>query len=141
MSLLHKPTYTNKYSKQDDAEGLRKLNWSQFMCKCGNCDVGSGKRLMEKLAVTILDEIAQEERIRFDIELGYVCKVSADKNTMISDSPHRAGLGVRIRVLNPMKRMLLIRGLIVRGVTRIGVNKKFVYYDIDDLKKMGVYFN
>ena len=140
MSLLHKPTYTSKYSEQDDLEGLRKLRWSQFMCKCGSCDVGSGKRLMEKLAVIILDEIAQEERMRFDIELGYVCKASADKNTMVSDSPHRAGLGVRIRVLNPMKRMLIVRGLIVRGVTRIGINRKFIYYDIDDLRKMGIYF-
>jgi len=139
MSLLHNPNYTSLYDKQDDSEGLKKLLWSQFMCKCGVCDVSSGKRLMEKIPVIILDQIAQEERMRFDIELAYVCKGYADKIGLISMDSHRAGLAVRIRILNPKKRMLVIRGLIVRGVTRIALSDKYIYFDVDDLKQMAFY--
>jgi hypothetical protein len=140
MSLLHKPKYTSNYDEHDDSEGLNKLLWSQFMCKCGRCDVSSGKRLMEKIPVIILDQIAQEERIRLDIELAYVCKIGADEMPLTSMNSHRAGLAVRIRVLNPKKRMLIIRGLIVRGVTRIALNDKYIYFDVDDLKQLAFYY-
>lgn len=139
MSLLHNPTYTFDYNEEDDLEGLSKLLWSQFMCKCGKCSVKTGKNFMERLPVYILDDIAKEERMRFDIELAYVCKTEADKTSIPSKDPHRVGLGVKIRILNAQKRMKLVRGLVVRGVTRIGINDKFIYFDTDDLRKMGMY--
>ena len=139
MSLLHKPEYVFDYDESDDSEGLSKLLWSQFMCKCGKCSVKTGKNFMERLPVYILDEIAKEERMRMDIELAYVCKQKADKMPLPTKDPHRAGLAVKIRVVNAQKRIRLIRGLIVRGVTRIGINDKFVYYDTDDLREMGMY--
>lgn len=139
MSLLHNPEYTSNYDERDDSEGLKKLLWSQFMCKCGRCDVSSGKRLMEKIPVIILDQIAQEERIRFDVELAYICKPHADELVLTSINSHRAGLAVKVRVLNPKKRMLIIRGLIVRGVTRIALNDKYIYFDVDDLKQLAFY--
>lgn len=140
MSLLHTPKYTFDYSKEDDSEGLSKLLWSQFMCKCGKCSVKTGKNFMERLPVYILDDIAREERMRFDVELAYVCKPSADKMSLPTKDAHRVGLGVRIRLLDSKKRFKLIRGLILRGVSRIGVNESFVYFDTDDLKSMGMYF-
>ena len=109
------------------------------MCKCGKCSVKTGKNFMERLPVYILDDIAKEERMRFDIELAYVCKTEADRTSLPTKDPHRVGLGVRIRSLNAQKRMKLIRGLVVRGVTRIGINDKFIYFDTDDLRKMGMY--
>lgn len=139
MSFLHKPEYDFKYTLEDDKEGLRSLLWSQFMCKCGNCDVGSGKRLMERLPVYILDEISVDARMRFDIELAYTCKPYADKIPLPSLDSHRVGLAVKIRILSPVKRMKLVRGLILRGVTRIALNDKFVYFDTDDLKEMSLY--
>lgn len=139
MSLLHTPKYTFDYREEDDKEGLNKLLWSQFMCKCGKCSVKTGKNFMERLPVYILDDIAREERMRFDIELAYVCKPSADKSSIPTKDPHRAGLGVKIRVVNPQKRLRVLRGLIVRGVTRIGVNEKFLYFDTDDLREMALY--
>lgn len=139
MSLLHNPTYVFDYNEEDDSEGLDRLLWSQFMCKCGKCSVKTGKTFMERLPVYILDDIAKEDRMRFDVELAYVCKQSADKMSIPSKDPHRAGLGVKIRMMCPTKRMKLIRGLIIRGVTRIGFNDKFIYFDTDDLMKMGFY--
>ena len=139
MSLLHTPTYQFDYNEEDDSEGLSKLLWSQFMCKCGKCSVKTGKNFMERLPVYILDDIAREERMRMDIELAYLCKWNADNLVMPTRDPHRAGLAVKIRVLNAQKRMRLVRGLVLRGVTRIGINDKFIYYDTDDLRKMGMY--
>jgi len=139
MSLLHKPIYTNSYDEYDDEDGLKKLLWSQFGCKCGRCDISSGKRLMDKIPVIVLDQIAQEERMLMDIELGYTCKPHADEISLPSMDSHRAGLAVRIRVVNPKKRMLITRGLIIRGVTRIGINEKYLYYDTDDLKQLALY--
>ena len=135
----HKPEYTFDYTRDDDSEGLRNLLWSQFGCKCSKCNIKSGKNFMERLPVYILDDIAREERIRFDIGLGYVCKPNADKLILTSKNPHRVGLGVRVNIKDPVKRLKLIRGLIMRGVTRIGIYNDYIYYDTDSLKEMGVF--
>jgi len=141
MSLLHNPTYTFDYDEEDDRLGLQELRWSQFMCKCGRCDVKSGKNYMERLPVLILDDVSREERgSRMDIELGYVCKWSADNIHMLpSKDPHRVGLAIKIRVINPMKRLKIVRGLILRSVTRIALSQNSLYFDTDDLKGMALY--
>jgi len=140
MSLLHKPTYTFDYTEKDDKEGLEFLLWSQFMCKCGKCHVSSGKDFMERLPVLILDDIAREERMRFDVLLGYVCEKSAYKDHFLpTKDSHRVGLAVKIRVLNTQKRLRLVRGLILRGVTRIGIGRDYIYFDADDLKEMSLF--
>lgn len=135
----HKPEYTFDYTKDDDSEGLKNLLWSQFGCKCSKCNIKSGKNFMERLPVYILDDIAREERIRLDIGLGYVCKPNADNLILTSKNPHRVGLGVRVNTKDSVKRLKLIRGLIMRGVTRIGVYNDYIYYDTDSLKEMGVF--
>lgn len=139
MSLLHTPIYERGYNEEDDRQELKKLLWSQFMCKCGKCSVKTGKNFMERLPVFILDEIALEERMRFDIDLGYVCKPKGDKIFLPTKDAHRAGLGIKVRVLNNMKRLKVMRGLIVRGVTRIALADDFIYFDTDDLKPMALY--
>ena len=140
MSLLHNPTYTFDYDEDDDTQGLGFLRWSQFGCKCGKCSVNSGKNYMERQPVLILDDIAREERMRFDVLLGYVCEKSAYKDHFLpTKDSHRVGLAVKIRVLNVQKRLRLVRGLILRGVTRIGVGKDFIYFDCDDLKSMSLF--
>jgi len=139
MSLLHTPIYEAGYNEEDDRQELKKLLWSQFMCKCGKCSVKTGKNFMERLPVFILDEIALEERMRFDIELGYVCKSKGNKIFLPTKDSHRTGLGIKVRILNNMKRLKVVRGLIVRGVTRIALADEFIYFDTDDLKPMALY--
>jgi len=140
VSLLHQPSYTNDYTEEDDTQGLNFLRWSQFMCKCGRCKVSSGKDYMERLPILILDDLAREERMRFDVILGYVCDKSAYKDHFLpSKDSHRVGLAARVRVLNVQKRLRFVRGLILRGVTRIGIGKDYVYFDCDDLKSMSLF--
>ena len=139
MSLLHKPIYTTKYTESDDTEGLHRLKWSQFGCKCFRCKVDGGKFLMENIPVNILDQIAREDRMRFDIELAYVCKQEADRLNLSSNDTHRLGLAVRVRMMCPKKRLKLVRGLIVRGVTRMRLAREFIYFDVDELREPSVY--
>ena len=132
----HKPEYTFDYTEADDKEGLKNLLWSQFSCKCFRCNAKSGKNYMERLPVYILDDISREERMRFQIDLGYVCKGNANTLALTTKNPHRVGLGVRVNIKDNVKRMKLIRGLIMRGVTRIGIYDTYIYYDADSLKEM-----
>lgn len=132
----HDVVYTPQYTKEDDMEGLQNLYWSQFSCKCSRCDVSSGKNFMERLPVYILDDISREERMRFYIDLAYVCNHQAYELPILSKSSHRVGLGVRVKCTDDKQRLKLIRGLIVRGVTRYHIDKEFVYYDTDSLKPM-----
>ena len=81
----------------------------------------------------------QELKKLFDIELGYVCKPKGDKIFLPTKDAHRTGLGIKVRVLNNMKRLKVMRGLIVRGVTRIALADDFIYFDTDDLKPMALY--
>lgn len=132
----HNVDYTPQYTLEDDTEGLQNLYWSQFGCKCGRCNIKSGKNFMERKPVYILDDISREDRMRFYIDLAYVCKTSADRMPLVSKSPHRVGLGVRVRCTVNKQRLKLIRGLIMRGVSRITVNDDYVYFDTDSLKEM-----
>lgn len=132
----HYPEYTFDYTLEDDTEGLDNLYWSQFGCKCDKCNVKSGKNYMERLPVYILDDISREERMRFYIDMAYVCKPEADKMPLLSRSSHRIGLGVRVRCNDDRQRLKLVRGLIMRGVSRIHTNNDYIYFDTDTLKPM-----
>jgi len=117
---------------EQDTEGLERLKWSMFDCPYQK---GSGYRLMERAPVLILDQIAKEQRLRFDVELGYVSPRYAEVIGLISSDPHRAGLAVRVRILNSKKRMQLVKNLILYGVSRIALSRQTVYYDLDPLAK------
>ena len=124
MSLLHQPQYTLDYDEEADTQGLGFLRWSQFGCKCGKCNVNSGKNYMERQPVLILDDIAREERMRFDVLLGYVCEKSAYKDHFLpTKDSHRVGLAVKI-TLSPGQIVVvvaLIDTLTAKGVSIVAV--------------------
>ena len=139
-SLAHQPEYTFDYTKADDEDGLDNVLWSQFSCRCGKCHINSGKTFMERLPVLILDAISREERMRIDVELAYVCEDAAYKTHFLpAKDSHRVGLGVTVRCTTLKKRMQIIRQLIYRGVSRIALYDKSIYFDCDDLKPMAFY--
>ncbi len=125
-------------SVQDDLdiEGLDYLQWSLFDSPD---EKGSGYKFMERQPVYILDKIVKKTRRNFNIILGYVTPSYGNKYGLSSKDSHRVGRAVRIKILNPQKRMDLVRLLIIEGVTRIAVAKDMVYYDTDDLKERGLY--
>ena len=129
--------YTNKYTEQDDKEGLQVLKWSMF--DCPHLGLGSGKRYMERLPVMILDDICREERLTPNVLLGYVSKSYADRHSLPLRDSHRVGLAVKIKTRCSRVRFKYMRSLIVRGVSRIKINYDFIYFDVDDLQKMGLF--
>lgn len=112
------------------------MQWSLFDSPD---EKGSGYKFMERQPVYILDRIVKRTRRNFNIILGYTTPSYATKYGLSSKDSHRVGRAVRIKILNPQKRMDLVRLLILEGVTRIAIAKDLVYYDTDDLKERGLY--
>lgn len=119
-----------------DIEGLDYLQWSMFDSPD---EIGSGYKFMERQPVYILDKIVKKTRRNFDILLGYTSPSYSNKLSLASNNSHRIGRAIKLKVLNPKKRMDLIRLLILEGVSRIAVSNDIVYYDTDDLKERGLY--
>ena len=116
----------------NDTEGLEYLKWSQFDSPD---KAGSGYTYMERLPVLVLDDIIREYRFILDIKLGYVSEAYANKISLPLLDSHRIGKAIKIRVLNPKKRLRLVSALLYRGITRIAVSIDTVYFDTDDQKK------
>ena len=113
--------------------GLEFLTWDMF--DCPNYDgVGSGMKFMERKPVLILDKYVKETGRNLTINQGYVGRHFAETNGLPSNSSHRVGLAVRVKVLNQKFRMELIEFLLREGVRRISFTSKEVYFDTDPLK-------
>ena len=119
-----------------DTEGLDYLQWSMFDSPD---EIGSGYKFMERQPVYILDRIVKKTRRNFDILLGYASPDYAKKLLLTTNNSHRIGRAIKLRVLNPKKRMDLIRLLILEGVSRVAISRDEVYFDTDDLKERGLY--
>jgi hypothetical protein len=124
--------------EKQNCEGLIYLTWDMFDSPN---EEGSGYRFMEREPVLILDEITNATKYILKVELGYTSKTYADKIGLPTNSSHRTGKAVRLRVVGPRKRLSLVSYLVQLGVKRIGINREFVYFDTETLKKPGIYFH
>ncbi len=114
-----------------DTEGLDYLRWSQFDSPD---EEGSGYKFMERTPVLLLDKYVRKTRYILDIQLAYTSPKYANQYILPSNSSHRVGLAVRIKILNQKKRMSLASFLINEGVRRIAFTKDYLYFDTDTLK-------
>ncbi len=120
---------------RDDCEGLTYLRWSMFDSPD---KVGSGKMFMEREPVLILDDVIRLTKMNWianNIKLGYTSKWYADRNRIATNSSHRVGRAITIHCVGNHKRGLIVKALFNLGIKRIGINKKEIYFDTDDLKK------
>lgn len=124
--------YTDSYTEEMDTEGLRVLKWSMFDSPD---KLGSGKMFMESAPVHILDEVLYKQRINAYIMLGYTSKRYADRLGIGSNSSHRLGKAVKMRCINKVKRLKIVRGLIQYGVERIHLHNEWIYFDTDNYIK------
>lgn len=120
-----------------DIEGLQYLKWSMFDSPDQK---GSGYKFMEREPVMILDDIVREHRMNIKVKLAYTSPYQSNKLALPTQSSHRIGKAVLLRITNPKSRMDMVRGLILRGVTRIGVGKDVVYFDTDSQKTRGLFW-
>ena len=117
----------------NNTTGLEFLTWDMF--DCPNYDgEGTGLKFMERKPVLILDKYVKETGRTLTINRAYVGKHYATTNGLPSNSSHRVGLAVRVKVLNQKFRMQLIEFLLREGVRRISFTEKEVYFDCDPLK-------
>jgi len=120
----------SEYDRQQ-CEGLLYLRWDMFDSPD---QPGSGKKYMEHEPVLILDKIVHQSKMILDVELGYVSPTKAKMMGLTTHDSHRIGKAIRIRVLNPKKRMKLVSRLIKLGVRRIALGWETVYFDTDSQK-------
>ena len=81
----------------------------------------------------ILDDILSEEPDwKLKVQVAYCSKMYADILGLPAKSPFRVGKAIKLRATNPKLRMFIVRHLILRGVTRIGVGREHVYFDTDN---------
>lgn len=114
--------------EEKDCEGLMYLRWSQFDSPDSK---GSGKKFMDRETVLLLDRVVHKTKMVLDIRTGYTTPKYASIMGLTTSDPHRIGKAVRIRILNPKKRMRLAKALIEEGVTRIALGREVLYYDTD----------
>ena len=114
-----------------NCEGLEYLTWDMFDSPD---KPGTGYKFMEREPVLILDNLVHKTKMILDIELAYVTPTTAKFMSLPTNDSHRIGKAVRLRVLNPKKRMRVVSGLIELGVRRINLDSETVYFDTDDQK-------
>lgn len=131
-----------RFHKRDregkNTQGLRHLYWELFDCPMAK---GSAFNYMEREPIFILEDIfAQHPLWRPTILLAYTSAAYANLLGLPSSSSHRVGKGIMLKAKNSDKRMFIVKHLILRGVTRIGIGKDHVYFDTDNyLKKDALY--
>ncbi len=129
---LHTVQYDDTYTEDMDKEGLSVLKWSMFDSPD---KLGSGKYFMESEPVFILDEIFRKERMSAFIIQGYTSKTFADKKAIPSNSAYRVGKAIKLKCINKIKRLRIVRGLIQYGIERIHISNDWIYFDTDNYLK------
>lgn len=96
---------------------------------------GSGYNFMEREPVVIFEEVVRRTRRKYKIERAYLSKNLADRMGLPTNSSHRVGKAIQIRVVGTKKRIDVISNLCMLGVTRIAVSRESIYFDTDGLKE------
>ena len=117
--------------EERNCEGLLYLTWDMFDSPD---QPGSGWKYMEREPVMILDKVVHKTKMILNVELGYVSPTKAKMMGLTTHDSHRIGKAIRVRVLNPKKRMKLVSMLILLGVRRIALGWETVYFDTDSQK-------
>jgi hypothetical protein len=137
--MVAKPIAFNKKNREGkNTQGLRHLYWEIFDCPM---QPGSAFKYMEREPVYILEDIfAQYPHWTPTIEIAYTSQSYANLLGLPQSSSHRVGKAIQILAKSPERRMFIVKHLILRGVTRIGIGINHVYFDTDNyLKKDALY--
>jgi hypothetical protein len=107
---------------------MRNFEISEFQCKC------CGEVKMEAAFLEALDNARGVADMPFRINSGYRCpKYNVDVGSK-KTSPHPKGYAADIACPHSRPRFLIIEALLQAGITRIGIDKDFIYADGDPEK-------
>jgi|SRR5210317_591146 len=108
------------------------FSFDEFDCEC--C-IGSGYKYMDRELIDRLDEARDIAGIRFKILVGYVCSTNNKVHYKASTtSSHLIGRAVHIECVNAKKRVKIVEALNMVGFRRMGLHRKYIHVDNDDLK-------
>lgn len=103
----------------------------EFACKCGRC--GKGFPDMDSFFLAKLEEARELAGVAFTITSAYRCETHNANVGGKPNSAHLRGLAVDIATPTSERRFHVVKGLLLAGFKRIGINmdKNFVHVDSD----------
>ncbi len=107
-----------------------------YACRCGKCELD--KKNMDKILVTMMDEVQALCKFRIYLSSGIRCKQHNAVTSSTSTSSHLKGKAVDIIVNSSRERFHILAALIKVGFNRIGIGKTFIHADIDLTKPANV---
>ncbi len=108
---------------------IRNFRSDEFVCKCG-----CGRVKIESEIVLVLQRLRDYLRKPVIITSAYRCPSYNKEIGGVSSSAHVFGLAVDIACTNSEDRYYIVKFLITQTITRIGIGKDFVHFDLDEEK-------
>lgn len=110
---------------------MRFFKYEEFDCKH---ELGSGYKFMDREFLSMLDEARRLSGLKFNIIEGYKSAKRQRLEGGYRHNPHLIGRAAKIKCVHGNKRYKIVASLLEVGFTRIGLTKKYIYVDNDDLK-------
>lgn len=104
----------------------------RFRCPCCN------QNLIDLRVVDIHERVEAQLKRKLPVNSGYRCKKHNEELKASPTSSHTRGLADDIDCDDSPTRFLIIKFLISIGVTRIGLARGFLHFDIDRQKDQEV---
>lgn len=110
---------------------LRFFNTQEFDCPMlPNSDY----KYMDREFLSMLDEARRLAGIKFKIIEGFKSTSRQSYEGGFKNNSHLIGRAAKIKCSHGNKRYKIMTALLEVGFTRIGINRKYIYVDNDDLK-------
>ena len=111
-----------------------------FKCKCSaNNGAGCGMDVTDEVK-EMADKIRATAGIPLSVNSGARCKAHNKAIRASETSSHTLGLAVDFKCSESFPRYKLIKALMELGITRIGLHKAFIHFDLDKSKASSVWF-
>ena len=117
---------------------LRNFKYEDFDCKwCGKSSTGF--KYMDRHFLQMLDDAKDLSELKFDIVKAVVCYGCRNKINEMENSAHLIGRAVVIKCKHSYKRYRIVASLLEAGFTRIGIHRKYIYVDNDDMRSDSIF--
>jgi hypothetical protein len=100
----------------------------EFACPC------CGQAKMNEVLIEMLDEAREFAGVPFNVTSGFRCAIHNERVGGKRTSAHKFGLAVDISAGTSRQRYKILKGLILAGFERIGIDKHFIHADVDGTK-------
>jgi len=119
---------TEEVQKFIEENEIRHFLVREFTCRhCGEVKI-------ESELIELLERLRQDMKVPIVITSAYRCPKHNQEIGGVPGSAHVKGYAVDIRVLDSKTRFYVVRWLLERGISRIGIGRDFIHFDLDPEK-------